>query len=169
MDHIDLNGLMLWMKSVYGDKANDAWKQLAGHTVTVTKGWWEAYSMFLKGESDYVLSYNTSPAYHVVAEEKNQYKAALFSEGHVAQVEVAAMLKSSKNQELAQQFLSFLISEEAQAILPVTNWMHPVRDGIKLPEVFAGLIKPERIGFTPSEVAENRKKWIREWRTSAAK
>lgn len=163
------NGLMLWMKSVYGDKANEAWKQMAGHTVTVTKGWWEAYSMFLKGESDYVLSYNTSPAYHVIAEEKNQYKAALFSEGHVAQVEVAAMLKSSKNKELAQQFLKFLISEEAQTILPVTNWMRPVRDGIELPEVFAGLIQPERIGFTPSEVAENRKEWIKEWRSSAAK
>jgi thiamine transport system substrate-binding protein len=162
-------GLMLWMKSVYGDKADEAWKQLAGNTVTVTKGWWEAYSMFLKGESDYVLSYNTSPAYHVIAEEKNQYKAALFSEGHVAQVEVAAMLKSSKNKELAQQFLNFLISEEAQTILPVTNWMNPVREGVKLPDVFAGLIQPKRIGFTPSEVAKNRKAWIKEWRTSAAK
>lgn len=162
-------GLMLWMKHVYGDKAGEAWGQMASHTVTVTKGWSEAYNMFLKGEADYVLSYNTSPAYHVVAEEKSQYKAALFSEGHVAQVEVAAMLKSSKNPELAKQFLSFLISEEAQTVLPVTNWMHPVRDDIKLPEAFADLIKPERIGFTPSEVAESRKEWIREWRTTAAK
>jgi thiamine transport system substrate-binding protein len=40
-------GLMLWMKFVYGDDAAAAWKQLAQHTVTVTKGWWEAYSMFL--------------------------------------------------------------------------------------------------------------------------
>jgi len=163
------NGLMLWMKSVYGDNAAEAWQQLAGNTVTVTKGWSEAYNMFLKGEADYVLSYNTSPAYHVIAEGKNQYKAALFSEGHVAQVEVAAMLKSSKNQALAKQFLNFLISEEAQTILPVTNWMNPVREGIKLPDVFAGLIQPKRIGFTPSEVAENRKAWIKEWRTSAAK
>ncbi len=162
-------GLMLWMKSVYGDKADEAWKQMASHTVTVTKGWWEAYSMFLKGESDYVLSYNTSPAYHVINEEKTQYKAALFSEGHVAQVEVAAMLKSSKNQELAKQFLGFLTSEEAQKILPVSNSMLPVRAGVELPEIFGQLIKPERIGFTPKEVAENRKEWIKEWRTSAAK
>ena len=162
-------GLLLWMKSVYGDKSDEAWKQLAGHTVTVSKGWWEAYSMFLKDGSDYVLSYNTSPAYHVVAEEKTQYKAALFSEGHVAQVEVAAVLKSSKKQELAKQFLGFLTSEEAQKILPVTNWMMPVRDGIELPEIFDELIQPERIGFTPTEVAEKRADWIKEWRTSAAK
>lgn len=162
-------GLMLWMKSVYGDKADEAWKQMAGHTVTVTKGWWEAYSMFLKGESDYVLSYSTSPAYHVIAEEKTQYKAALFSEGHVAQVEVAAVLKSSQQQELAKQFLGFLISEEAQKILPVTNWMKPVRADVELPEIFSELIQPKRIGYTPQEVADNRKEWIKEWRTSAAK
>jgi thiamine transport system substrate-binding protein len=47
--------------------------------------------------------------------------------------------------------------------------MNPVREGVKLPDVFAGLIQPKRIGFTPSEVAENRKEWIKEWRTSAAK
>ena len=161
-------GLMLWMKSVYGDDAPAAWKQLAQHTVTVTKGWWEAYSMFLEGGSDYVLSYTTSPAYHIIAEEKTQYKAAAFSEGHVAQVEVAARLKSSKQPELAQQFLQFLISEEAQKILPVTNWMLPVVD-VELPETFAELVQPERIGFTPKEVAEQRKNWIKEWRSSAVK
>jgi ABC-type thiamine transport system substrate-binding protein len=30
-------------------------------TVTVTKGWSEAYGMFLDGEADMVLSYTTSP------------------------------------------------------------------------------------------------------------
>ncbi len=34
-------GLMLWMKSVYGDEAPAAWAQLAKKTVTVTKGWSE--------------------------------------------------------------------------------------------------------------------------------
>ncbi len=39
-------------------------------TVTVTKGWSEAYGLFLKGESDPVLSYTTSPAYHLIEEKK---------------------------------------------------------------------------------------------------
>ena len=162
-------GFLLWMKSVYGDQAAGAWKQLAQNTVTVTKGWSEAYSMFLKGESDYVLSYTTSPAYHIIAEEKTQYKAAKFSEGHTAQVEVAAVLKSSKNKQLGQKFIGFLMSEEAQKIIPVTNWMLPVRWGIELPEAFSTLVQPKRIGFTPEEVAEGRKDWVKEWRTSAAK
>ncbi|HMT93447.1 thiamine ABC transporter substrate binding subunit [uncultured Thiothrix sp.] len=162
-------GLMLWMKAVYGEQTASAWQQLAKHTVTVTKGWWEAYSMFLEGGADYVLSYNTSPAYHMISDKKEQYKAVLFSEGHVAQVELAALLKSSQHPELGKQFLSFLISPEAQGIIPVTNWMLPVVDGIELPPVFSQLIQPQRIGFTATEIAEQRADWIKEWRSAASK
>lgn len=162
-------GLMLWMKAVYGDQATPAWQQLAKHTVTVSKGWWEAYSMFLEGGADYVLSYNTSPAYHVISDKKEQYKAALFSEGHVAQVELTALLKSSQQPELGKQFLSFLISAEAQGIIPVTNWMLPVVEDIELPPVFSQLIQPQPIGFTATEIAEKRADWVKEWRSAASK
>ncbi|MEZ5448767.1 MAG: hypothetical protein R3E89_07135 [Thiolinea sp.] len=84
-----------------------------------------------------------------------------------AQVVVAARPKSSQHPELAQ-FLAFLVSPEAQQIIPVTNWMLPVVD-VELPEAFAGLIQPERIGFTPQQVAEQRQDWIREWRSAAAR
>lgn len=161
-------GLMTWMKAVYGDDAAAQWTKLAGHTVTVTKGWWEAYSMFLEGGSDYVLSYTTSPAYHLIAEGKTQYKAALFAEGHVAQTEVAAISRYSDQPELANEFLSFLISPEAQKIIPVTNWMLPVIDNAELPAEFDQLIQPQTIGFTPEELAEKRSSWLREWRQAAS-
>ena len=96
-------GLMLWMKSVYGKEATTAWKKLAQKTVTVTKGWSEAYSMFLEGESDLVLSYTTSPAYHIIVESDSKYVAANFEEGHYTQVEVAAKVKDSKNKKLADE------------------------------------------------------------------
>ncbi len=160
-------GLVQWVNAVYKQDAATAWKQLSSHTVTVTKGWWEAYSMFLEGDADYVLSYNTSPAYHVVVEEKSQYKAALFSEGHVSQIEVAAISKYTKNPELAKQFLQFLISPEAQTIIPTTNWMLPVINSVSLPDIFDQLISPKQIGFTPAEIAQLRKDWIKEWRSNA--
>ena len=105
-------GLLLWVKQTQGDQAAALWQQLAKKTVTVTKGWSEAYGMFLKGEADLVLSYTTSPAYHRLAEQKQQYHAALFDEGHYRQVEVAARLKSAKQPELAERFLKFMLSEE---------------------------------------------------------
>ncbi|MGY3853779.1 thiamine ABC transporter substrate binding subunit [Aeromonas aquatilis] len=156
-------GLMLWMKSVYGDKAPAAWAELAKKTVTVTKGWSEAYGMFLDGEADMVLSYTTSPAYHLIAENKPQYQAAAFEEGHYRQVEVAAKLKSAKQETLADQFLQFMVSPAFQQEIPTGNWMYPVID-TPLPKGFEQMITVAKpLAFSSDEVATNRKGWIREW------
>ena len=156
-------GLMLWMKSVYGDKVPAAWAELAKKTVTVTKGWSEAYGMFLDGEADMVLSYTTSPAYHLIAESKPQYQAAAFEEGHYRQVEVAAKLKSAKQEKLADQFLQFMVSPTFQQEIPTGNWMYPVID-TQLPKGFEQMITVAKpLAFSSDEVAANRKGWIREW------
>ncbi|MCF5718440.1 thiamine ABC transporter substrate binding subunit [Aeromonas veronii] len=156
-------GLMLWMKSVYGDKAPAAWAELAKKTVTVTKGWSEAYGMFLDGEADMVLSYTTSPAYHLIAENKPQYQAAAFEEGHYRQVEVAAKLKSAKQEKLADQFLQFMVSPAFQQEIPTGNWMYPVID-TPLPKGFEQMVTVAKpLAFSSDEVAANRKGWIREW------
>ena len=164
-------GLMLWMKKVYGAEAGAAWAKLAPRIVTVTKGWSEAYGLFLKGESDMVLSYTTSPAYHMIAENKNNYRAAAMTDGQYMQVETAAKLKSASEPELADQFLRFMVSDAFQSIIPTGNWMYPVTDiGAALPEAFGKLItvtKPLR--HSPSEIAENRKAWTSEWRDALSK
>ncbi|NRB67510.1 MAG: thiamine ABC transporter substrate binding subunit [Vibrio sp.] len=159
-------GLMLWMKSVYGDDVVPAWKLLAKKTVTVTKGWSEAYSMFLEGESDMVLSYTTSPSYHLIAESDSQYAAADFSEGHYTQVEVAAKVKASKNEKLADEFMTFILSDDFQSLMPTGNWMYPVTE-VALPKGFETLTVPEKaLSFSAEEVAQNRKAWIREWQSA---
>ncbi|HCG8583944.1 TPA: thiamine ABC transporter substrate binding subunit [Vibrio parahaemolyticus] len=159
-------GLMLWMKSIYGDDVTQAWQKLASKTVTVTKGWSEAYSMFLNGESDLVLSYTTSPAYHLIAENDSKFATANFSEGHYMQVEVAAKVKGSKNSELADQFMNFILSDEFQSAMPTGNWMYPVTD-VELPKGFETLSVPSKsLSFSADEVAKMRKFWIREWQSA---
>ena len=159
-------GLMLWMKSVYGDDVTEAWKQLAQKTVTVTKGWSEAYSMFLEGESDLVLSYTTSPAYHLIAEEDARFAAADFAEGHYTQVEVAAKVNSSKNQKLADEFMAFILDDEFQSVIPTGNWMYPVTN-VAQPKGFETLTLPSKaLSFSADEVAEKRKSWVREWQSA---
>ncbi len=159
-------GLLLWMKSVYGDKAQQAWQQLATKTVTVTKGWSEAYSMFLKGESDMVLSYTTSPAYHLIAEQDDHYAAANFSEGHYMQVEVAAKVKSTAHPQLADQFMAFILSEPFQSVMPTGNWMYPVSN-TPLPKGFETLSVPSKaLSISSDDVAKQRSRWIGEWRSA---
>ena len=156
-------GLLLWMKSVYGDEAPQAWKQLAKKTVTVTKGWSEAYSMFLEGESDLVLSYTTSPAYHLIAEKDDRFAAANFSEGHYTQVEVAAKVKNTQNNKLADEFLTFILTDKFQSAMPTGNWMYPVTN-VVLPKGFDSLTVPSKaLSFDSQAISQQRKSWIREW------
>ena len=116
-------GLLLWVKAVYGDKAADVWARLAPRIVTVSKGWWEGYSAFLEGESAMVLSYTTSPAYHVVAENDESKAAAIFDEGHMMQIEVAGRLAGSDQPELADAFLRF----SRACCPPPTGCIRPMR------------------------------------------
>jgi thiamine transport system substrate-binding protein len=156
-------GLLLWVRSVYSDDAGEAWASLSPRIVTVTKGWWDAYSMFLDGEADMVLSYSTSPAYHIVVDGTDKYRAAAFDEGHYMQVEVAAMLKNAPQPELARQFMDFILSSDFQSVIPTTNWMYPAGKA-DLPEAFDGLIQPvEARLYSPEDVAANKSAWVGEW------
>ena len=164
-------GLLLWIKHVYGDAAPAAWERLNERVLTVTNGWSQAYfSLFMNGEAPMVLSYATSPAYHMAVEETDRYQAAEFEEGHYLQVETAARLRSSDEPELARDFLAFMLTPDFQRHIPLGNVMNPAIElGDELPAVFERLIDPESLTFTPEEVRDNRRAWIREWLNAAAR
>jgi len=158
-------GFLLWMKAVYGDGAAEKWKTLSKRILTVTPGWSEAYGLFTAGEAPIVLSYTTSPAYHMIEEKVERYQAASFSEGHYLQVELAGRLKSSQQPELAKAFLAFILTPAFQDVIPTTNWALPVIAPAKpLPPEFARLVQPVKPLAVPAEdVAANRKAWTDEW------
>lgn len=156
-------GLLLWIKKVYGDDAATVWERLQPRILTVTRGWSEAYGLFLQGEAPLVLSYTTSPAYHAIAENDPRYAAAAFAEGHYLQVEVAGRLASAAEPELAEQFLAFMVSTGFQQHIPTGNWMYPVI-ALDLPEGFNALIEVDRaLLFDPETVRANRRAWVDEW------
>ncbi len=148
-------GLMMWIEAAYGADAARIWEGLAPKIVTVTKGWDEAYGMFLEGEADMVLSYTTSPSYHIIAEEDLTKKAAPFNEGHYMQVEVAGIVEGTDQPELAKSFMEFMISDGFQSIIPTTNWMYPVKlpaDG--LPDAFAKPVADDKALLVPAAEAQ---------------
>ncbi|SFR35969.1 thiamine ABC transporter substrate-binding protein [Litoreibacter janthinus] len=157
--------LMLWIKSVYGDDSQEAFNKLARKTLTVTKGWSESYGMFTDGEADMVLSYTTSPAYHIIAEEDETKKAAIFEEGHYFMTELVAQLKTSKRPDLAQAFMDFVLSETFQEMIPTANWSFPAKlDAAKLPEGFKKLDLPSKaLFYSEVEAADLRDAVLEEW------
>lgn len=155
-------GNVLWIEAAYGDRAPEIWAGLKPHILTVTRGWSEAYNLFLSGEADMVLSYTTSPVYHAVAEDDHRFAAAEFEEGHVAQIEVAGILQSSEQQDLARQFLAYLTSVAGQKVIPTTNWMYPIVDlGADLPAEFSAQPKPEKLlSIDEATITAQSRSWI---------
>ncbi len=159
-------GLLLWMHTVYGDDAHAKWQQLSGKVLATTQSWSDGYfSLFMNGEAPMILSYSTSPAYHMAVDNTDRYQAARFEEGHYLQVEVAALVKSSKNQALGREFMEFMLSPAFQRHIPLKNVMYPAIDlGDELPEVFDRLIRPSKaLYLEPAEVARERRSLVNAW------
>ena len=157
-------GLLTWIKAIYGNKAGDAWEKLNKKIISVTKGWTDAYyNIFLAGEADMVLSYTTSPAAHIMFENNYDYSAINFNEGNYITIEFAGILKSSKNKLLAKKFLRFMLTEDFQSIIPLTNIMYPVIKINDLPEAYKSLEIPKVLQIDPTIINTNKEDWIEEW------
>ncbi|MGM0569428.1 MAG: thiamine ABC transporter substrate binding subunit [Pseudomonadota bacterium] len=159
-------GLLLWMKHVFGDQADERWQQLQGKILTTTQSWSDGYfSLFMNGEAPMILSYSTSPAYHMAVDKTDRYQAAPFEEGHYLQVEVAAVVNSSDQKALARAFLDFMLTPNFQRHIPLKNVMYPAIDlGDELPDVFDRLIEPSRaLMFPPEALRDHRQDWVNEW------
>lgn len=158
-------GLLLWVKAVYGEQAPQAWARLKDKVLTVTPGWSEAYGLFTRGEAPMVLSYTTSPAYHIISEKTERYQVAPFSEGHYLQVEVAGTTVTGARNPLSQKFLAFMTGPKFQDVIPETNWMLPAgRTEKPLDPAFGRLVQPANtLSLPPEAVSANRKAWTDEW------
>ncbi len=130
-------GFAAWTVAVFGDDYENYWKDLKDSILTLSPSWSSGYGLYTKGEAPLVISYTTSPAYHVEYDKTDRYKALIFEQGHVRQIEGAGLVKGCKNEENAKLFLDYLISEEAQNNIPLTQWMFPVNKNVQLPESYS--------------------------------
>ncbi len=153
-------GFFSWVKTIYGSTWRDYWQRLLPSILTITEGWDSGYGLFTAGEAPLVLSYTTSPAYHVEYEETERYQAAIFEEGHCAQIEAAGILASSDNIEAAKAFIDFMLKEEFQTLLPLTNWMYPVIP-IELPSSYRLAPKPSKNLTAKETTADDLDQWTR--------
>jgi len=158
-------GFLLWTIAVYReDRYLEFWEKLMPNILTITEGWDTAYGLFTSGEAPMVLSYTTSPAYHVKYENTTRYRAAIFREGNYRQIEGMGILKGAKNRAMAQKFLDFMVTEDFQGEIPLTNWMFPVNPRVKLPDSFKYAPEPDiSLSLDTYQIQRNQERWIDGW------
>lgn len=151
-----------------GDGWLDYWQALLDNGALVTSGWTEAYNVEFSGgegagDHPLVLSYSTSPAF-TIGEDGESTTTSLLGTCF-RQVEYAGVIEGAANEEGAQEFVDFLLSEDVQASIPDNMFMYPAQPGTALPEEWERFapLSSEPIELSPEEIDEGREDWIREW------
>jgi thiamine transport system substrate-binding protein len=157
-------GLLQWTIAVYGDDYLKWWELVKPNVLTITDGWSTAYGLFTEGEAPLVISYTTSPLYHLLHENSERYRSLIFGEGNLAVIEGVGIIKGTEQLEAAQQFIDFLLSE-GQLEVALTNVMYPVNATTPLPEAFKLSAKPsDSLLLDPELIAKKREIWLTQWR-----
>jgi thiamine transport system substrate-binding protein len=156
---------LLFTVAVFGeDRWLDYWKKLKPNILTITAGWSEGYGLYAQGEAPIVLSYETSPAYHIEFEKTDRYANLFFDDQAYAQVETAGVLKNAANRKNAERFMDHIVSKEFQELIPLTQFMYPVHPDAALPESFsrAGRAK-NLVNLDGTEAARNFDRLLKAW------
>lgn len=156
-------GLLEWTVAVYGDNYLQWWEAVKPNVLTVADGWSSGYGLFTEGEAPLVISYTTSPVYHLLYEDSDRFKAQVFEGGNMAVIEGVGIVDSTHDMDAARQFVDFLLTD-AQSDIATANIMYPVNANTVLPEAFNAIPTVERSIMLDHEIiARDRERWLSEW------
>ena len=144
----------------------DYWRDLRANDVLVTFGWTEAYTVHFSnsgGDRPLVVSYTTSPAAEVFFGDLSEPPTLTLALAPLSrQVEAAGILAGADHEELAREFIDFMLSDEYQQQIPSTVFVFLVIGGLDAPDWWQWAVSDvETVDLVPSEEDVNR--WIREW------
>lgn len=164
--------LLLWTNAALSETKADAfWLNMADNVFQVAPDWSTAYyNLFLEGEAPIVLSYLTSPAYHLDQEQTDRYQAVEISEGYIRQVEGIGIVNGSNQKELAGKFIDYVLTDDVQNKIPTTQWVFPVLgDAETWPAAFSEIIVPEDdeiLTVSSEDIMNNLDLWIEQYNTT---
>lgn len=152
----------------------DYWQALKENGAVIVNDWETAYYSNFSASSGMglqpmVVSYATSPAAEVIfaTDERDESPtASIVGDGACyRQIEFAGILKNSKNRELAEKFLDYMLSATFQEDIPMNMFVLPVNSNAQLPEEFVKYIQtPENPAMLPAEtIAQMRDAWVTAW------
>lgn len=162
----------------FGDEGSytwrDFWRDLRANEVLVSESWSDAYYTHFSGSSGkgpypLVVSYSTSPAAEVFFSEGKLSEPPtgnlVVPGGVFRQVEFVGILKGTQNEELARQFVDFMLQPTMQADIPLQMFVYPASPAAPLPDVFTSFaaVPSQPAGLSPEQIEQGREGWIGEW------
>lgn len=158
----------------------DFWKSMRENGVVVVNDWETAYYTNFsassgRGPQPMVVSYGTSPAAEVIyADEEldDTPTASLVGDDMCyRQIEFVGILKGTKNRQLAEKFVDFMLHKEFQEDIPLQMFVYPVNKLATLPQEFVDYTQsPQNPASMLSETIDTRREqWIQDWTDTVIK
>ena len=128
-----------WINAARGAGARAWLENFRPNVKTVTPSWTAGYALFEKRQTRFVWTYLTSLAFHWGVEKNRDYQPLIFTDGHPAQVETAAIPSDCRACDLGEALMRTLLTRESQEELMKRNFMMPVLRGVEAGTAFAEL------------------------------
>jgi thiamine transport system substrate-binding protein len=172
---------MLATVSAFGqDGWLNYWQQLKANGVKVDEDWNTAYYTDFSGSSGkgprpIVVSYASSPPAEVVFANPpiNQPPTAsvVAPQTCFRQIEFAGIIKGTKNRDLAEKWIDFMLNLPYQQDIPLQQFVYPVNPQAQLPDVFVkwSKVAEQPANLPPDVIAQNRDQWLQAWTNTVLK
>jgi thiamine transport system substrate-binding protein len=158
----------------FGDGYQGYWQQLKENGVVVVDSWETAYYTNFsassgRGPQPMVVSYGSSPVAEVIYADPpvdESPTASLVADGMCfRQIEFAGILEGTKNRDLAEKFIDFMLGKSFQEDMPLQMFVFPVNPEAALPEAFLqhSQIPDHPAALDPDTISLYRDKWIQGW------
>lgn len=171
-------GLAFLMASVakYGEGWRQWWAQLKENKVRIAADWTAAYTVDFSGSSGkgkypLVVSYGSSPPAEVLyaATPIDEPPTGVIESTCFRQTEYVGVLRGTRNPGIARALVDYLLDVPFQESMPLSLFVFPVNPQAKLPDLFTkfAVRAASPLALDPDVIAENRDKWLDEWRSIA--
>ncbi|WP_394739385.1 thiamine ABC transporter substrate-binding protein [Natronococcus roseus] len=163
---------LLWTIDHFGeDEYLEYWEELLDNDTRVLDSWSEVYAQFEEGEVPVVASYANDRVYAQRADnDLEKHQVSLLHDQAYANVAGMARFADGTNDELAHEFMDFILDPEVQAVIAERNVTGPVNDETELPEVYEEYaeVPDDTPFFDYDDLEANLDDWLGEWEQVAA-
>ncbi|WP_207586445.1 thiamine ABC transporter substrate-binding protein [Halomontanus rarus] len=160
---------LLWTIDAYGEDGYlDYWEELLDNDVRIIDDWSSAYSAYENEERPMVVSYSTDQVYtNRFDGDMSRSQIGFLEEQGYANPEGMAVFEDSEQVDLANAFVDFVLSNEAQAEIAVRNVQFPAvaDEHVDLDESYAEYAHepPEAVSLTYDQLSGNLDGWLDDW------
>ena len=157
----------LWTVNEFGEeRAIDYWNDLVDNDARILDSWDDVYNRFTEGESEAVVSYTNDRVFAKrFGNDLDKHQVALLNGQGYTNMAGMARFAAGTNDELAYEFMDFILEPEVQAVIAERNVTGPVNTETELPEVYEEYaVDPEEpVFFGYEELEDNLSTWLRNW------